>query len=256
MAYLDREGVRIYYEAHGEGPAVLLSHGYSATSGMWTDQIEALKGSYRVVVWDMRGHGQSDSPGDPEAYSEAKTVEDMAAILDACGLESAVIGGLSLGGYMSLAFHLKHPARVRALMLFDTGPGFKNAEAREQWNLRAEEWAVGFETDGLDALQQLGGDEKRKDAHRSAEGLAGAARGMLRQFDSRIIESLPEIEVRALALVGADDGPFLGATDYMAHKIANASKVVIPDAGHAANLHQPKAFNQATLAFLDGMSLE
>ena len=87
---------------------------------MWADQAATFKDRYRVIVWDMRGHGDTDSPEDPEAYSEVHTIEDMAAILDACGVEQGVIGGLSLGGYMSLAFHLKYPERVRALMLFDT----------------------------------------------------------------------------------------------------------------------------------------
>src|SRR6266545_6815522 len=125
MARLDRDGVAIHYEVHGQGPTILLSHGYSATCRMWDGQIAALKDRYRVIVWDMRGHGQSDSPADPGAYSEAATVEDMAAILRACGVQRAVIGGLSLGGYMSLAFHAAHPGMTRALMIFDTGPGFR-----------------------------------------------------------------------------------------------------------------------------------
>ena len=85
MPTLDRNGVTIYYEVHGNGPAVLLSHGYSATCRMWDGQIAALKDRYKVIVWDMRGHGQSDYPNDAAAYSETLTVADIAAILDACG---------------------------------------------------------------------------------------------------------------------------------------------------------------------------
>ena len=91
MPMLDRDGVGIYYESHGQGPAILLSHGYSATCRMWDGQIAALRDRFRVIVWDMRGHGQSDVPADPTAYSEAATVGDMAALLDACDAESAVI---------------------------------------------------------------------------------------------------------------------------------------------------------------------
>ena len=79
MARLDRDGVAIHYEVHGQGPAILLSHGYSATCRMWDGQIDALRDRFQVIVWDMRGHGQSDYPTDPAAYSEAATVEDMAA---------------------------------------------------------------------------------------------------------------------------------------------------------------------------------
>src|SRR5262245_10568958 len=126
MAKLDRDGVAIHYEVHGEGPAILLSHGYSATRRMWDGQIAVLKDRYQVIVWDMRGHGQSDYPTDPAAYSEAATVDDMAAILRDCGHDSAIIGGLSLGGVMSLAFHRDHKAMTRALMILDLGPGFRN----------------------------------------------------------------------------------------------------------------------------------
>jgi pimeloyl-ACP methyl ester carboxylesterase len=252
MAYLDRSGVKIYYEDHGSGPAVLLSHGYSATSRMWKGQVDALKDRYRVITWDMRGHGESDSPIDQAEYSEAKTVDDMAAILDVCGLESAVIGGLSLGGYMSMAFNVAYPKRTRALMLFDCGPGYKNPKARDGWNETAEKRAQNFEAKGLGALGDS--DEVRVSAHRSADGLARAARGMLAQVDSRIIESLDTIRVPTLVLVGADDAPFIGATDYMSAKIPGAKRVTIPDAGHASNIHQPVLFNQAVEEFLSALS--
>ena len=248
MPKLDRDGVRIHYEVHGQGLAVLLSHGYSATCRMWDGQIAALKDHYKVIVWDMRGHGESDYPGDATAYSEALTVADMAALLRACGETTAVIAGLSLGGYMSLAFHATHPAMTRALMLFDTGPGFKNDAARAGWNATAHKRAADLDARGLAALGTS--DEVRLGQHRSADGLAGAARGMLAQADDRVIRSLEGIAVPTLVLVGADDKNFLAATDYMAKKIPGSSKVVIPAAGHAANLHQPQAFNQAVVAFL------
>lgn len=248
MPLLDRDGVGIYYEAHGEGPPLLLSHGYSATCRMWDGQIAALRDRFRVIVWDMRGHGQSEVPDDPAAYSEAATVGDMAAVLRACGAESAVIAGLSLGGYMSLAFHLRHPSQVRALMLFDTGPGFRNDAARATWNARARSRADELESRGFAALGS--NDEVRMSQHRAAAGLAGAARGMLTQQDDAVIRSLETIRVPTLVLVGANDTNFLAATDYMATKIPGATKVTIPDAGHASNLHQPAAFNRAVETFL------
>jgi len=254
---IDRDGVPIHYEAHGprdngkSAPAILLSHGYGATSRMWDGQVAAFADRYRLVLWDMRGHGQSGDPADPALYSHALTVGDMAAVLDACGIERAIIGGLSLGGVMSLAFHLAHPERVRALMLFDTGPGFRNPEARRQWNERAEARARELEEKGLPSSP--GGAETRLARHRSAQGLAGAARGMLRMTDGALIGALPQIAVPTLVLVGADDRHFLAAADYMAAKIPGAQKAVIPNAGHAANLDQPDLFNRAVAAFLSGL---
>jgi pimeloyl-ACP methyl ester carboxylesterase len=252
MPKIDRDGVKIYYEVHGDGPPLLLTHGYSSTSAMWRGQIEALSKHHRLVLWDMRGHGQSDYPDDPSAYSEALTVADIAALLDEVGANEAIIGGLSLGGYMSLAFYRAHPERVRALLIIDTGPGFKKDDAREAWNKRAHETGDRFEREGLAVLQSLS-RERSGVSHRDAGGLARAARGMLTQRDARVIESLPDIKVPALVVVGADDTPFLAASDYMAAKIPGAKKVVIPAAGHAVNIDQPQAFIDAVLPFLDSL---
>jgi pimeloyl-ACP methyl ester carboxylesterase len=248
MAKLDRDGVKIHYEVHGKGPTLLLSHGYSSTARMWDGQVAALKDRYQVVVWDFRGHGETDYPTDQAQYSEALTVGDMAALLDTVGARTAIVAGLSLGGYMSLAFHASHPERVRALMLFDTGPGFKKDEARAKWNETANKRAVDLEARGLAALNSS--DEVKLTRHRDAKGLAGAARGMLAQQNDRVIQSLDSVKVPTLVLVGANDTNFLAATDYMAAKIKGSTKAVIPDAGHAANLHQPALFNQAVEAFL------
>jgi pimeloyl-ACP methyl ester carboxylesterase len=252
MPTIDRNGVEIHYEAHGSGPPVLLSHGYGATSRMWDGQVAEFAGRYRIITWDMRGHGQSGDPDDPTAYSHALTVGDMAAVLDRCEVEQAVIGGLSLGGVMSLGFHIIHPQRVRALVLCDTGPGFRNPDARAAWNERALARAKELEEKGFDAFR--GGGETRLGSHRSARGLAGAARGMLAQFDDSLIQSLPTIRVPTLVLVGSEDENFLAAADYMAGKILGAQKAVIPGAGHAANLDRPKAFNQAVGDFLAGLA--
>jgi|SRR5271166_48187 len=249
MPYLNRDGVNIYYEERGRGPAVLLSHGYSASARMWKGQMEALSDRYHLIAWDMRGHDRSDSPDDAALYSHESTVADMAAILDACGAKRAVISGLSLGGFMSLAFNLAHPECVAALMLFDTGPGYKKEEPRQEWNKMAGTLANALGRKGLAAMGA--GAEVVISHHRSAQGLAHAARGMLAQSDGRVIESMPSIKVPTLVLAGAKDLQFLAATDYMAAKIPGAEKVIIEGAGHAANIDQPEAFNKAVRAFLD-----
>ena len=252
MATIDRDGVKIYYEVHGDGPPLILTHGYSSTSEMWNGQIAALSKRHKLVLWDMRGHGRSDYPDNPAAYSETLTIGDMAAVLDEVGARQAIVGGLSLGGYMSLAFYRAHSERVRALLIIDTGPGFKKDEARETWNKRALETAARFEREGLEVLKSAS-SERSTASHRDATGLARAARGMLTQRDARVIELLPDIKVPCLIVVGADDAPFLAASDYMAAKIPGAKKAVIPAAGHAVNIDQPQAFVDAVLPFLDGL---
>ncbi len=249
MPSIDRDGVNIYYEVSGEGPALLLTHGYSATSQMWARQLEAFSTHHTVIAWDMRGHGQSDSPADDSAYSEALTVEDMAALLDHLGFASGIVGGLSLGGYMSLAFHATYPERVDGLLIIDCGPGYKKDAPREAWNATAYERAQDIEVRGLAALE--GGSAERATAvHSDVRGLVYAARNMLTQYNSRVIESLPDIRVPSIVVVGAQDEPFLAASDYMAAKIPNADKLIVPLAGHAVNLDQPQAFNEGIEAFL------
>jgi pimeloyl-ACP methyl ester carboxylesterase len=252
MPILDRDGVKIYYEVHGSGPPLLLTHGFSSTSAMWMGQVEALSRSHQLVLWDMRGHGRSDYPDQPSAYSEALTIADMAALLEEIGARNAIIGGLSLGGYMSLAFYRAYPERVRALLIIDTGPGFKNSDPREGWNRRAYDTADRFEREGLAVLKDLSRGRSSV-SHRDASGIARAARGMLTQRDARVIELLPDIKVPSLVVVGADDTPFLAAADYMAAKIPGARKVVIPAAGHVVNIDQPKAFIEAVMEFLDSL---
>jgi pimeloyl-ACP methyl ester carboxylesterase len=249
----ERDGVRLHYdvyEASGGEPrhTILLSHGFSSSSHMWGPNLEALSARDRVVTWDLRGHGKSDYPPDLAQYSEALAVEDMAALLDAVGAPRAVVGGLSLGGYLSLAFHLAYPERVAALMLFDTGPGYRRDEGREGWNRSALANAEAFETRGLGALAAR--SEVRGEIHRDASGLALAARGLLTQHDARVIESLGSIRVPTLVLVGAADAPFLAAADYMAGHIGGATKVVLEGAGHASNIDQPEAFNRSVAEFL------
>jgi pimeloyl-ACP methyl ester carboxylesterase len=250
MAFLERGSVKLCYEIHGDmGPFIVLTHGFSATSQMWRGQIDALSKDHRLVLWDMRGHGRSDYPDDPNEYSEKATVEDIAALLDAVGTKKAIVGGLSLGGYMSMAFYSAYPDRVTALLIIDTGPGFRNDEAREAWNKNALATASKLETVGLSLLQSTS-PERATSEHRSSRGLVNAARGMLTQRNANVINSLPGIAVPSLVIVGANDAPFLNAADYMAKRIPGAQKMVIPGAGHASNIDQPGIFNKAVLDFL------
>ena len=249
MARARLNGIEIDYEVSGHGPALLLSHGYASTRHMWDDQHRALGDRWRVVSWDMRGHGQTDSPADPEQYSAALTVADMRALLQHVGAERAIIGGLSLGGYVSLAFALAHPEMTQALVICDSGPGYRNAEARAGWNQRAQERAAALEAKGLDSLARRS-RETQQAVHRSAQGLAHAARGMLAQEGSQVIDGLASIRVPTLVVVGDQDQPFVAPSEYMAKKIPGARLAVIPGAGHSSNLDQPEIFNRVVRDFL------
>jgi pimeloyl-ACP methyl ester carboxylesterase len=250
MPYAQLNGIGVHYDVSGNLTPVLLNHGYAATGRMWEPQQRALGDHHRVITWDMRGHGETDSPDDPTQYSETLTVEDMLALLEFLGVERTVVGGLSLGGYISLAFYMKHPDMVSALVLCNTGPGYRNSKARAEWNRMAERLAQGLEERGLEALGSSAEVRATAHQHRSAQGLAHAARGMLAQVDARAIDALPHVQVPTLIVVGERDRMFQDASQYMAAKIPGARLEVIPGAGHAANLDQADAFNRVLREFL------
>ncbi|HEY3904066.1 MAG TPA: alpha/beta hydrolase [Streptosporangiaceae bacterium] len=244
MTYLDRQdGTRIWYQKVGPaggdpGLPVVLSHGFGASAEMWLPNVAALAAGREVVTWDLRGHGQTQCRLDQSLYSAAACVEDLAALLDEAGADQAVLGGLSLGGYLSLAFYRKYPQRVAALVLADTGPGFRKDEARQNWNDRAYAQA--------DRLERAG--------DQASASLALAARGMLAQVDASVIDSLPQVSVPTLVVVGADDTAFLGAASYMTAKIDGAVQVTLDGAGHMANIDAREAFNHEVVKFLQCLS--
>jgi pimeloyl-ACP methyl ester carboxylesterase len=250
---LERHEVSLYYEISGAGSPLLLTHGFAGTSRMWRGQAETFRDRHQVIAWDMRGHGRTDGPQDPTAYSLDETLGDMAALLDALGHDRAIIGGHSLGGYISLAFTMKYPERVRALLLIDTGPGYKSDAPREEWNEMVRGMAGRLDRDGLEHLTKMS-REMDSSEHRSATGLAMAARGMLAQLDGAVIDSLPGVTVPTLVVVGEKDRSYLAASEYMTNKIPGAVRVVIPNAGHAVNLHQPEDFNEAVGSFLEQLA--
>lgn len=249
MATVKRDGISIYYEVHGSGPTVLLSNGFSGSTKVWAGQIEALAKKYQVVVWDMRGHGQSDAPEDMQLYTRDATIGDMLALLEEVGVNEAHIGGHSLGGYLSIEAYRRHPEIFKSILLLNTGPGFRKDEARDAWNAQCERDAEKFEK-RHEEQEALPEKERRKGGHLSLLGVARAARGILPQDDARVIESLASIAVPALVLVGDQDKAFKNAAEYMSIKIPGATSVVIKDAGHNAMMDQPDAVTDAVLEFL------
>ena len=248
------DGVTLAFQVHkpqAPGVPLLLTHGFGATAGMWDRNVDALSVDRPVIVWDQRGHGSSDAPDDMDLYSEQISVADMAAILDAAGADRAALGGMSLGGYLSLAFNLVCPQRVAALVLVDTGPGYRNDAARDKWNAWVERRAQELERGGTRADSSA---ELAQAVHEHPEGLPRAARGVMAQKDARVISSLDGITVPTLVIVGAQDTEFLAGADYMHRHIPSSQRVVIDDAGHAANMDQPESFNTAVRDFLEQLS--
>jgi len=252
MTVSELNGIEIGYDITGEGPAVLFTHGYQASRAMWAKQKE-LADRYTVITWDLRGHGDSGTPDDPAQYSHELMLGDMLALLDKAGADEAVFVGHSLGGFASLRFYLDHPDRVRGLVLFGSGPGYRDSEARGKWNEMAERFASSVETKGLEILKRAS-EEVSSANHRSATALAHASRGMLAQQDSRVMDAIADIKVPTLVIVGSEDKAFIGSSEYMAKKIPGAKLVMVEGAAHAANMSHAAEFNAALRTFLDGLT--
>lgn len=260
------DGVRIYVEAHGAGPAVVFSCGFSTTHENFRPQVEPLVAAgFRVVLWDYRGHGDSDAPEDPGAYSFEQVLDDLGRVVDAHSPEApAVLAGFSFGGAASLHFTLRRPDRVRALVLLDTGPGFKNPDAQQRWLTQVERTAQNVEQRGLAsfvtsraAATAIGRRPDLPDAQRAAAAIAAMQPHGVAHFGRRVagpvpacIDELAKITVPALVLVGAEDEAYLRAADVMAARLPHAQKVVVPGAGHVTTIEEPAAVNAAILSFL------
>ncbi len=251
-------GIEIYYDERGSGFPVVMTHGLGDAAELWAGLAGALAGRYRTVSWDMRGHFRSEAPDDPALYTQDIVVEDLRALCDHLGIERAVFGGHSLGGYTALRFYQKYPARVAALVLHAAGPGYRNAKGSQGW------------TDTLAKLAARQESEFSRDDKRTAKDLrVGApALGELVQHYVRGVANVERgvmahptfvdatsIRVPALVIVGERDKNYLASADYFAAKLPDGRKVVVPDAGHPAMLDQPEVVHAAVREFLDGLSL-
>jgi pimeloyl-ACP methyl ester carboxylesterase len=258
------DGVEIEYEEAGSGPALILLHAFPLGLFMWEPQVEALAATHRVVRFDARGFGGSGLGEGP--LTMERIADDAARLLDLLGVERAVVGGCSMGGYAALAFVRRHPQRLAGLVLQDTRATADTAEARASRAALAEKVLAEGAGAAVEAfLPKLLGDTTRRerpelvaDLERriratSPAAIAAALHGLAARADSR--ETLPTIGVPALVLVGAEDvltPPSESTT--MAAAIPRARLDVIPGAGHIANLESPAATNAALRAFLASLA--
>ncbi len=260
---IQANGIHIGYDEWGAGKPVVLLHAFPCNRSMWAPQISALiqNHSLRVITPDFRGFGESEVPEGP--YPMDLLADDIAALLDALHIETCVLGGLSMGGYVAFAFYRAYSARVQALILADTRPQADGPEGRAA----REESAQLAEREGSQAvaerflpklltpetLQEPIGTTARLRAMMEAAtptGIAGALRGMALRRDS--VDVLAQIQCPTLILVGAEDSltPPSDA-QLMAERIPHAQLIIIPGAAHLANMERPEAFNRALGAFLE-----
>ncbi|MFC1886999.1 alpha/beta fold hydrolase [Thermodesulfobacteriota bacterium] len=253
-------GINLYYEDHGSGFPVIFGHGFAGTTQSWQGQVDAFSGNYRFITYDLRGHGRTDAPEDLSKYSLDIVVEDLYQLLRRLGVKKVVMGGLSLGGYLSIHFYNQHPDMVAAVILMDTGPGYSSPEKAGAWNQNRTDCAKILETQGMQGFMES--EYSKKDYYTTPDvmitlnpkGLANICLGVM--MNPWGLDILPSIKVPTLIMCGEKDEGYLAATDYMTQKIPEAKKVIIDDADHGINIDQPEVFESDVLNFLGSLKLE
>ena len=253
-------GTRLNYVIAGEGDPVVFIHGLTLDLRMWEEQISFFSDHFQVITYDLRGYVLSDEPEVGGAYSYA---DELAALLRHLGIAKAAIIGLSLGGWIAQEFAISYPEMVSSLVLVDSsiggasfGPRFaatlhalhtwgregRLAEAKAQW-VADLLFAHSANVPGVSARLQQMVDEYRNFRIMNDDPQ--------RPLDPPTKDQLGSIAARTLVIVGEHDLPdFHEIASTLASGIPDARHLVLPDAGHMANMDAPGAFNEVVLEFL------
>ncbi len=268
MPFADVAGIRLFYEEVGEGVPLIFVHEFAGDHRSWHLQVRCFSRRYRTIAYNARGYPPSDVPEDPGAYSQDRAADDILGILDHLKIPQAHVCWLSMGGYATLHFGLRHPERARSLTVAGAGYGSVPGE-RERFRKDVEETARLFETEGMAGVaafytkgptrvQFMDKDPKGwqefydQFVAQSARGHALTMRGvqMSRPSIFDLGPAMERLEVPTLIMTGDEDEPCLEPALYMKRKIRSSGLVVIPKAGHTINLEDPDLFNRALLDFL------
>lgn len=262
MAFFENQGARIYWDEQGKGEPVLLIMGLGYPSCLWHRTRPALKERYRTIALDNRGSGQSDAP--PGPYSIALMASDAAAALDAAGVESAHVFGLSMGGMIAQEFALQYPARVRSLILGCTAPGGPNSVRAEKQvteilmarDMSPEEAARAMRPyiyDGATPLDRIEEDLAiRRKWFPRPEAYMAQLQGI---FAWEAYTRLERIAAPTLVVHGQSDQLVpAGNGELIAARIPGAKLVMLPRASHIFTTDQPEASQHAIMDFLGGQA--
>jgi pimeloyl-ACP methyl ester carboxylesterase len=259
MEMIEVDGLRIAYERAGDGPPLVLLHGYVGDGQtLWRPQIEGLSDEFTVVAWDAPGAGRSSDPPEPfgiDAYADC-----LAGFVEGLGLEEPHVAGLSFGAALALALHRRHPAVPRTLILASAYAGWAGslpadvvAQRLQQALVLADLPPDEFVGALLPTMFSDGAPARSVAAFRSSMLRFHPAgfRAMARASAEDLRDVLPRIGIPALLVYGARDvrAPLAVAQDLHA-AISGSRLVVLPDAGHLCNIEAAEAFNGAVSSFL------
>jgi 2-succinyl-6-hydroxy-2,4-cyclohexadiene-1-carboxylate synthase len=260
-------GVHYNLERAGNGPPLVLLHGFTGSLQTWTAIMPRLAQEFDTIAVDLLGHGATDAPSDAARYRAKWVVADLVAMLDHLGIRSAAWLGYSMGGRAALHVAIEHPGRVSALVLEGVSPGIADPIERAE-RLRSDEaLADVIESEGVAAFvdrwerlplftsQARLPDEVREALRRqrlanTAVGLANSLRGFGQGAQRPLHDRLGDVRAPTLLIVGSDDDKFQRLAQEMTMRMPKARVEVVPEAGHAAHLEQPARFVEIVSGFL------
>jgi pimeloyl-ACP methyl ester carboxylesterase len=262
------DGVRLYFEETGSGLPVILVHEFAGDLRSYEMQMRHFGKRYRTVAFNARGFPPSDVPEHVSSYSQARAADDILAVLDHLGERKAHIIGLSMGGFATLHFALRHPQRALSLCIGGCGYGAE-PDKREMFRAEADAIANMIRTEGMTAFAERYAygptrvQYENKDprghaefkamlAEHSAVGSANTQQGVQKQRPSlyTMVEEMQRITTPTLIITGDEDWPCLLPGILMKQNIPSAALAVIPNSGHAINLEEPEEYNRIVGVFL------
>lgn len=262
MPYLNLPHLALYYELH-PGPAalpLLLLHGLGSSADDWQLQVPAFSAHYPVIAVDLRGHGRSRPPGGFSPFTIAQMADDVAALLAHLEVPAAQVVGLSLGGCVAQALAVRHPARVRALVLVNTFARLQPAGWRGAGRILKRLWLFAFAPmPALAAFNAAGLFPKPEQRPIYDEAVARLSRNAKRDYLGAMLavagfdvrRQLAAVRCPTLVVAGDRDQTVpLAAVQALHRRIPGARFALLADSGHATPFDQTEAFNQLVLAFL------
>jgi 2-succinyl-6-hydroxy-2,4-cyclohexadiene-1-carboxylate synthase len=269
-------GVRYGVREAGQGPALVLLHGFTGSSLSWEKHVTYLARTRRVIAVDALGHGETDAPASPERYGIWPATRDLLALLDALDARDVALLGYSMGGRLALHTAVAAPERFRALILESASPGIRDAVQRAARVREDEALAASIQQRGVAAFvaywealplfaSQASLPASVRDDLRALRlanrppALANSLRGMGAGTVPPLWERLHELRMPTLLIAGALDGKYARVAEEMASLLPNTVLSIAADAGHTVHLEQPDMFDETVRRFLtvrDGRHLE
>ena len=267
MPYAKAKGAKLHYAVAGRGHPIIFVHEFAGDHRSWEPQMRYFARRYRCITYNARGYPPSEVPADPKLYSQDIATDDIAAVLKHLKIKKAHVVGLSMGGFAALHFAIRYPRLASSVVVAGCGYGAPKGE-RADFLAEVRETVKRFRTESMAAVaKDYGAGPTRvqlqnKDprgfaefneqlAEHSADGMALTMQGVQGKRPSiyDLTAKMKQIKVPLLLLTGDEDEPCLDANIYMKRTIPTSGLVIIPKTGHAANLEEPAAFNQALQDF-------